>query len=64
MSAYGFSDEQLEALRKAIKERLDRMPLHPHQRLGYPPIAKGKDVVVDSLTTEQTAEHFKKKTVN
>lgn len=64
MSAYGFTEEQMESLRKAMKERLDRLTLHPHQRLGFPPIAKGKDVDVQRLTTESTAEFFKKKTVN
>jgi len=64
MSAYGWTDEQLESFQKAIKERLDRLNLHPHQRLGIPPMIKGQDVAVNRFSTEQTAELLKRKKVN
>jgi hypothetical protein len=64
MSAYGWTDEQLESFQKAIKERLDRLTLHPHQRLGIPPMIKGQDIAVNRFSTEQTAELLKRKKVN
>lgn len=60
MSAYGWDDEQLASFQRAIKERLDRLDLHPHQRLGYPPMLKGQDVVVERFSTEATTANMLK----
>lgn len=58
MSAYGFDDDQLESLRAAIAGRLNRLPLHPHQRLPFPAGVKGDDVSVPRLTIDATLESF------
>ena len=59
MSAFDFSPEQLESLRAAMKERLDSMPLHPHQRLEFPPMCEGKDVVSQWHSAEATLSNYK-----
>lgn len=64
MNAYGLTNEEVEALTEAMKERLDALPLHPHQRLGVPPICKGKDVTAQRLITEQTADLVRRNGIN
>lgn len=59
MSAYGFDDDQVESLRAAVRERLNRIGLtHPHKRLPFPPASKGKDVTVPRNTADATLESF------
>lgn len=59
MSAYKFTDKQLEELRRVCRNRLNMIPASPHERLGYPPICKGNDVTIDRLTVEATRDHYK-----
>jgi hypothetical protein len=37
-----------------VTKKLNSLPLFPHQRLGYPPMCKGKDVSMPSLIVEET----------
>jgi len=64
MSAFEFDDEQLAALTKAVNERLNRLELHPHQRINFPPMAVGRDVSIRRFETEHTLDVFKRNSVN
>lgn len=57
-------DNELEKFRKAIKKKLDCLPLHPHQRLSIPPNKTGQDITSEVLTLEVTAEKFLSKKKN
>jgi len=58
-NSLGFTDEQLESLTRALTERLNSFSLFPHQRLGFPPFAQGKDVDLPKLSAEATLKNFK-----
>lgn len=63
-SAFDFTPKELADLTRELNARIDRMTLHPHQRLGIPPICQGKDVCSGRLTVESTVEMLKRKAVN
>lgn len=64
MSAYEWTDEQLESLQKAIKERLKNIAPHPHLLLPLPAGVKGQDVEMNRCTAEATLDKFRQHQVN
>lgn len=64
MSAYDFTDEEIDELTKAMQDRLDRLPLHPKARLKFPDGTKGKDIYSRNLATEMTLQVQKRNDVN
>lgn len=50
--------EEIAKLMKAALAKLG--PLHPHERLGMPPMIKGEDVETPYLTLDETLAAFKK----
>jgi hypothetical protein len=54
------NEKEIAALMKAALAKLG--PLHPHERLGIPPMIKGKDVESPWLSLDETVAFFKKQT--